>query len=121
MEVLAEKQVTIPEIGTVAGEGSNFTILTSNATRDLSEALRRRCIYFFLDYPSIEIETKVILSNVESISEEKAKKYSLFSSFIRKLNLNKPPSLIESVEWVKYNHENNHDELDSNIGILIKI
>ena len=79
-----------------------------------------RCIYFFLDYPSIEIETKVILSNVESISEEKAKKYSLFSSFIRKLNLNKPPSLIETVEWVKYNHENNHEELDSNIGILIK-
>lgn len=74
----------------------------------------------FLDYPSIEIETKVILSNVESISEEKAKKYSLFSSFIRKLNLNKPPSLIETVEWVKYNHENNHGELDSNIGILIK-
>ena len=120
LEVLAEKQVTIPEIGTVAGEGSNFTILTSNSTRDLSEALRRRCIYFFLDYPSIEIETKVILSNVESISEEKAKKYSLFSSFIRKLNLNKPPSLIENVEWVKYNHENNHEELDSNIGILIK-
>jgi len=120
LEVLAEKQVTIPEIGTVAGEGSNFTILTSNSTRDLSEALRRRCIYFFLDYPSIEIETKVILSNVESISEEKAKKYSLFSSFIRKLNLNKPPSLIETVEWVKYNHENNHEELDSNIGILIK-
>ena len=120
LEVLAEKQVTIPEIGTVAGEGNNFTILTSNATRDLSEALRRRCIYFFLDYPSIEIETKVILSNVESISEEKAKKYSLFSSFIRKLNLNKPPSLIETVEWVKYNHENNHEELDSNIGILIK-
>jgi MoxR-like ATPase len=120
LEVLAEKQVTIPEIGTVAGEGNNFTILTSNSTRDLSEALRRRCIYFFLDYPSIEIETKVILSNVESISQEKAKKYSLFSSFIRKLNLNKPPSLIETVEWVKYNHENNHEELDSNIGILIK-
>ena len=120
LEVLAEKQVTIPELGTVAGEGNNFTILTSNATRDLSEALRRRCIYFFLDYPSIDIETKVILSNVESISEEKAKKYSLFSSFIRKLNLNKPPSLIETVEWVKYNHENNHEELDSNIGILIK-
>ena len=68
LEVLAEKQVTIPEIGTIAGEGNNFTILTSNATRDLSEALRRRCIYFFLDYPSIEIETKVILSSVESLS-----------------------------------------------------
>ena len=52
--------------------------------------------------------------------QRKKLKYSLFSSFIRKLNLNKPPSLIETVEWVKYNHENNHGELDSNIGILYK-
>ena len=73
-----------------------------------------------MDYPSVEIETKVILNNVNSISEDKAKKYSLFSAFLRKLNLNKPPSLIETVEWVKYNHENNYDQLDSNIGILIK-
>ena len=120
LEVLAENQVTIPELGTVVGKGSNLTILTSNATRELSEALRRRCIYFYLDYPSVEIETKVILNNVNSISEDKAKKYSLFSAFLRKLNLNKPPSLIETVEWVKYNHENNYDKLDANIGILIK-
>ena len=73
-----------------------------------------------MDYPSVEIETKVILNNVNSISEDKAKKYSLFSAFLRKLNLNKPPSLIETVEWVKYNHENNYYQLDSNIGILIK-
>ena len=52
--------------------------------------------------------------------QKKKLKNILFSSFIRKLNLNKPPSLIETVEWVKYNHENNHEELDSNIGILIK-
>jgi len=96
------------------------SLLQIATSKIFQKALRRRCIYFFLDYPSIEIETKVILSSVESISEEKAKKYSLFSSFIRKLNLNKPPSLIETVEWVKYNHENNHEELDSNIGILIK-
>jgi len=120
LEVLAENQVTIPELGTIVGKKNNLTILTSNATRELSEALRRRCIYFYLDYPSVEIETKVIWNNVDSISEDKAKKYSLFSAFLRKLNLNKPPSLIETVEWVKYNHENNYDKLDSNIGILIK-
>ena len=120
LEVLAENQVTIPELGTIVGKENNLTVLTSNGTRELYEALRRRCIYFYLDYPSVEIETKVILSNVDSISEDKAKKYSLFSAFLRKLNLNKPPSLIETVEWVKYNHENNYDKLDSNIGILIK-
>ena len=120
LEILAENQVSIPELGTISSKNQNLTILTSNATRELSEALRRRCLYFYLDYPSIDIETKVILNNVENIDKEKAKKFSIFSNFVRSLGLNKPPSLIESVEWVKYNHEHNKDSLDSNIGILIK-
>jgi len=120
LEILAENQVSIPELGTISSKNQNLTILTSNATRELSEALRRRCLYFYLDYPSIDVETKVILNNVENIDKEKAKKYSIFSNFVRSLGLNKPPSLIESVEWVKYNHQQNKDSLDSNIGILIK-
>ena len=120
LEVLAENQVSIPELGTITSKNDNLTVLTSNATRELSEALRRRCLYFYLDYPSVDIETKVILNNVENINEEKAKKFSIFSNFVRSLGLNKPPSLIESVEWVKYNHLNNEESLNSNIGILIK-
>ena len=120
LEILAENQVSIPELGTISSKNKNLTILTSNATRELSEALRRRCLYFYLDYPSIDVETKVILNNVENISKEKAKKFSVFSNFVRSLGLNKPPSLIESVEWVKYNHLNDEESLDSNIGILIK-
>jgi MoxR-like ATPase len=120
LEVLAENQVSIPELGTITSKNENLTVLTSNATRELSEALRRRCLYFYLDYPSVDIETKVILNNVESIDEEKARKFSMFSNFVRSLGLNKPPSLIESVEWVKYNHLKNEDSLDSNIGILVK-
>ena len=120
LEVLAENQVSIPELGTITSKNDNLTVLTSNATRELSEALRRRCLYFYLDYPSVDIETKVILNNVENIDEEKAKKYSMFSNFVRSLGLNKPPSLIESVEWVKYNHLNDEESLNSNIGILIK-
>ena len=120
LEVLAENQVSIPELGTINSKNENLTVLTSNATRELSEALRRRYLYFYLDYPSVDIETKVILSNVENIDEEKARKFSIFSNFVRSLGLNKPPSLIESVEWVKYNHVKNEDSLDSNIGILIK-
>ncbi len=120
LEVLAENQVSIPELGTITSKNENLTVLTSNATRELSEALRRRCLYFYLDYPSVDIETKVILNNVESIDEVKARKFSMFSNFVRSLGLNKPPSLIESVEWVKYNHLKNEDSLDSNIGILIK-
>ena len=120
LEVLAENQVSIPELGTITSKNDNLTVLTSNATRELSEALRRRCLYFYLDYPSVDIETKVILNNVKNINEEKAKKFSLFSNFVRSLGLNKPPSLIESVEWVKYNHLNDEESLNSNIGILIK-
>ena len=120
LEVLAENQVSIPELGTITSKNENLTVLTSNATRELSEALRRRCLYFYLDYPSVDIETKVILNNVENIDEEKARKFSIFSNFVRSLGFNKPPSLIESVEWVKYNHVKNEDSLDSNIGILIK-
>ena len=120
LEVLAENQVSIPELGTITSKNDNLIVLTSNATRELSEALRRRCLYFYLDYPSVDIETKVILNNVENINEEKAKKFSIFSNFVRSLGLNKPPSLIESVEWVKYNHLNDEDSLNSNIGILIK-
>jgi MoxR-like ATPase len=120
LEVLAENQVSIPELGTITSKNDNLTVLTSNATRELSEALRRRCLYFYLDYPSVDIETKVILNNVENIDEEKAKKFSIFSNFVRSLGLNKPPSLIESVEWVKYNHINDEESLNSNIGILIK-
>ena len=120
LEVLAENQVSIPELGTITSKNDNLTVLTSNATRELSEALRRRCLYFYLDYPSVDIETKVILNNVENINEEKAKKFSIFSNFVRSLGLNKPPSLIESVEWVKYNHLNDEESLNSNIGILIK-
>ncbi len=120
LEVLAENQVSIPELGTITSKKDNLTVLTSNATRELSEALRRRCLYFYLDYPSVDIETKVILNNVENIDEEKAKKFSIFSNFVRSLGLNKPPSLIESVEWVKYNHLNDEESLNSNIGILIK-
>ena len=120
LEVLAENQVSIPELGTITSKNDNLIVLTSNATRELSEALRRRCLYFYLDYPSVDIETKVILNNVENINEEKAKKFSIFSNFVRSLGLNKPPSLIESVEWVKYNHINDEESLNSNIGILIK-
>ena len=120
LEVLAENQVSIPELGTITSKNDNLTVLTSNATRELSEALRRRCLYFYLDYPSVDIETKVILNNVENIDEEKAKKFSIFSNFVRSLGLNKPPSLIESVEWVKYNHLHDEESLNSNIGILIK-
>ncbi len=120
LEILAENQITIPEIGTIQSNNNNLTILTSNSTRELSDALRRRCLYFYLDYPTIELETKVLLHSIKNLKTEDAKKYSVLGSFIRKLGLNKPPSLIESVEWVNYNNQANENSLTANLGILLK-
>ncbi len=120
LEILAENQVTIPEFGTIKGSENRITILTSNSTRELSDALRRRCIYYYLDFPSIEIETKVFMNNIEDIDENEARKYASLVSFIRSLSLNKIPSLIESVEWVKYNNSKDQESVRSNLGILLK-
>ena len=120
LEILAENQVTIPEFGTINGNDNRITILTSNGTRELSDALKRRCIYFYLDFPSIDIESKVLMDSIEEISEAQAKSYASFISFVRKLNLNKIPSLIESVEWVKYNFLNKNKSTIDNLGVLLK-
>lgn len=120
LEILAENQVTIPEFGTIDGKDNRITILTSNGTRELSDALKRRCIYFYLDFPSIDIESKVLMNSIEEISEAQAKSYASFISFVRKLNLNKIPSLIESVEWVKYNFLNKNKSTIDNLGVLLK-
>ena len=120
LEILAENQVTIPEFGTINGNDNRITILTSNGTRELSDALKRRCIYFYLDFPSIDIESKVLMNSIEEISEAQAKNYASFISFVRKLNLNKIPSLIESVEWVKYNFLNKNKSTIDNLGVLLK-
>ncbi len=120
LEILAENQVTIPEFGTINGSDNRVTILTSNSTRELSDALRRRCIYYYLDFPSIDIESKVLMNSIDKLHEDDAKKFASLISFVRSLSLNKIPSLIESVEWVKYNNSKNNESIRSNLGILLK-
>ena len=120
LEILAENQVTIPEFGTIKGSDNRITILTSNGTRELSDALKRRCLYFYLDFPSVEIESKVLMNSISEISEEQARTYASFISYVRNFNLNKIPSLIESVEWVKYNLINKNKSNTDNLGILLK-
>lgn len=119
LEILAENQITIPEMGTITGAENKVIILTSNNTRELSDALRRRCIYLYLDFPTIDIEKKVLINTIDEITEDEAIKYASLIAFIRNLNLNKIPSLIESVEWVKFNIFNKSDT-SQNLGILLK-
>ena len=119
LEILAENQITIPEMGTIRGAENKVIILTSNNTRELSDALRRRCIYLYLDFPTIDIEKKVLINTIDEITEDEAIKYASLIAFIRNLNLNKIPSLIESAEWVKFNIFNKSDT-SQNLGILLK-
>jgi len=119
LEILAENQITIPEMGTVKGEDNKVIILTSNKTRELSDALRRRCIYLYLDFPTIDIEKKVLINTIDNITEDEAVKYASLIAYVRNLNLNKIPSLIESVEWVKFNIFNKSNTSE-NLGILLK-
>ena len=119
LEILAENQITIPEMGTVKGEDNKVIILTSNNTRELSDALRRRCIYLYLDFPTIDIEKKVLINTIDNITDDEAVKYASLIAYVRNLNLNKIPSLIESVEWVKFNIFNKSNTSE-NLGILLK-
>lgn len=101
LEVLSDFQVTIPELGTVRGDRPPFVILTSNATRELSEALRRRCLYLHLDYPSIERERSIIAARVPQAPAALTDQVVRVVRSLRSLELRKPPSISETLDWTR--------------------
>ncbi len=101
LEVLSDFQVTIPELGTVRGERPPFVVLTSNATRELSEALRRRCLYLHLDYPSIERERSIIAARVPDAPAALTDQVVRVVRSLRSLDLRKPPSISETLDWTR--------------------
>jgi MoxR-like ATPase len=104
LEVLAENQITIPEIGTLHAKHPPIVVLTSNGTRELSDALRRRCLYHYLDYPSLSREVAIVkqaLPQADSLLVEDA---IAMVQRIRKLDLNKTPGVAESLDWVRALH-----------------
>ncbi|MCA1824676.1 MAG: MoxR family ATPase [Frankia sp.] len=101
LEVLSDFQVTIPELGTITATRRPFVVLTSNATRELSEALKRRCLYLHLDYPSAERERAIVLTRVPEIAEQLAEQLVRTVHAIRALELKKSPSIAESVDWAQ--------------------
>lgn len=101
LEVLSEYQVSIPELGTVTARRVPLVFLTSNSTRELSEALKRRCLYLFIDYPLPERERKILLTKVPDISEDLAEQVALVVRSVRNLDLKKPPSVSESLDWAR--------------------
>jgi MoxR-like ATPase len=99
LEVLSDFQVTIPELGTIRAEHRPYVVLTSNRTRELSDALKRRCLYLWIDYPSFEKELRIITTKVPGINERLARQVAMFMQAIRHVKLNKTPGVAETLDW----------------------
>jgi MoxR-like ATPase len=102
LEVLSDFQVSIPELGTIVGRAQRpIVILTSNNTRELSEALKRRCLYLHIDYPSVEREQEIVRVRVPEIDDELAAQIARVVRSIRQLELKKAPSISETIDWAR--------------------
>jgi MoxR-like ATPase len=99
LEVLSDFQVTIPEVGTVRAQTRPAVVLTSNRSRDLSDALRRRCLYLWIDYPSLEKELRIVRTRVPGIGERLAVELTTFMQSLRRQKLAKTPGVAESLDW----------------------
>ena len=101
LEVLSDYQVSVPELGTVAATQIPLVFLTSNNTRELSEALKRRCLYLHIDYPDLEREKEIVLTKVPDITENLADQVARIVRSIRQLELKKAPSVSETLDWAR--------------------
>ena len=101
LEVLSEYQVSIPELGTVTASQIPLVFLTSNNTRELSEALKRRCLYLHLDYPDLEREKEIVLTRVPEVKEQLADQIVRIVRSLRTLELKKHPSVSETIDWAR--------------------
>lgn len=101
LEVLSDFQVSIPELGTLQAQSHPLVVLTSNNTRELSEALKRRCLFLHLDYPQVEREREILLSRVPGLPAELADRLARIVRRLRDMPLKKAPSVSESIDWAR--------------------
>jgi MoxR-like ATPase len=125
LEVLSDFQITIPELGTITATRRPLVFLTSNATRELSEALKRRCLYLHLDYPDAEREKAIVLSRVPEVAEQLAGQLVNTVRALRALELKKSPSIAESIDWARTLVALGLDTLDEQavkdtLGVVLK-
>jgi len=125
LEVLSDFQVTIPEIGTITATHRPHVVLTSNRSRDLSDALRRRCLYHWIDYPSLEKELAIVHARVPAISETLSREVTQIIQQTRTMNLSKVPGVAETLDWatalVALNATQiDREVLDETIGCFLK-
>ena len=100
LELLSDFQVTIPELGTITAKTIPLVVLTSNGTRELSDALRRRCLYHYLDYPDTDKELKILKTHQPNVDETLANQVVQFVQQLRREELKKPPGIAETLDWV---------------------
>jgi len=98
LELLSDYQITIPEMGTIHAKHVPYVVLTSNRSRDLGDALKRRCLYQWIDYPSLEKEMKIVRTKLPRIEEELARQVVGYVQAVRQLNLSKPPGVAETLD-----------------------
>jgi MoxR-like ATPase len=101
LEVLSDFQISIPELGVVEARTQPLVVLTSNNSRELTEALKRRCLYLWLDYPSVERELEIVHLHAPELHEQVARKLVEVIHMVRALDLKKPPSIAESIDWAR--------------------
>ena len=125
LEVLSDFQVSVPELGTLSAVQRPLVVLTSNNTRELSEALKRRCLYLFIDYPTIEQEMAVVRLKIPELSPKLARQVVEMVQSLRSLDLRKSPSISETLDWAKalvtLNAENlDVPTLEKTLSVLLK-
>ncbi|WP_019633713.1 AAA family ATPase [Actinomadura atramentaria] len=125
LEVLSDYQVTIPELGTITAVRRPFVVITSNAARELSEALKRRCLYLHLDYPPAERERAIVLARVPGIRASLAEQLVRTVGTLRDLEIKKAPSIAETIDWARTLVALGLDDLDeaalaSTLGVVLK-
>jgi MoxR-like ATPase len=101
LELLSDFQITIPELGRIAASSQPVVLLTSNNSRELTEALKRRCLYLWLDYPTLEHELAIVQLHAPELPETVARKLVELVAMVRELDLKKPPSIAESIDWAR--------------------
>jgi MoxR-like ATPase len=125
LEVLSDFQVTVPELGTIVATRKPFVVLTSNATRELSEALKRRCLFLHVDYPDAEREKAIVLARVPEVPAALAEQLVRTVRTLRALELKKSPSIAESIDWARTLLALGLDTLDEDtvgqtLGVVLK-
>jgi len=125
LELLSDFQITVPELGTIRAKHVPYVILTSNRSRELSDALKRRCLYHWIDYPSFETEMRIVCARLPGVEEELARQVVHLVQAVRRLELSKPPGVAETLDCVQAasalgKHALDVETLEQIMGCLVK-